>query len=101
MYVKTLSLFLSITLRSSFPVVLILCFAKVWSSVYRYEQGNSSSLMATVNKEEIKKQLRRLLNVIDKMNDYLQGDEELALKPAAVRNLDLFSLYYYNKMLII
>ena len=71
----------------------------VTSSVYRYEQGNSSSLMATVNKEEIKKQLRCLLNVIDKMNDYLQGDEELALKPAAVRNLDLFSLYYYNKML--
>ena len=71
----------------------------VTSSVYRYEQGNSNSLQTTVNKEKIKKQLRCLLNVIDKMNNYIQSSEEPVLKPAAVRNLDVFSVHYYNKML--
>ena len=71
----------------------------VTSSIYRYEQGNSNSLQTTENKEKIKKQLRCLLNVIEKMNNYIQSSEEPVLKPVAVRNLDIFSVYYYNKML--
>lgn len=70
----------------------------VTSNIYRYEQGNVNSLLSTVDKESVKKQLKWLMYMIEKMNKYLKdGDGDL--EPAAVRNLNMFSVHYYNKML--
>ena len=70
----------------------------VSSNVYRYEQGNPTSLLTTIDKEKVKQQLRWLLFVVEKMENYLhEGDGELA--SAAQRNINTFSMHYYNKML--
>lgn len=70
----------------------------VSSNVYRYEQGNPTSILTTIDKEKVKVQLKWLLFVMDKMENYLQeGDGDLEL--AAQRNINIFSMHYYNKML--
>lgn len=70
----------------------------VSSNLYRYEQGNSHSLMKTTNTAAITKQLKRLLLVMKKMDIYLhEGNGDLV--PAAQRNYNTFGVQYYNKML--
>ena len=70
----------------------------VTSNIYRYEQGNSNSLLTMADKEKVKEQLSCLLYVVKKMNNYIrQGDGKIA--NAAIRNLNTFLKAYYNKIL--
>lgn len=70
----------------------------VTSNIYRYEQGNLNSSLTMVDKEQVRGQLKCLLYVITKMNNYLQkSDDKIA--NAARRNLNTFLKAYYNKML--
>ena len=70
----------------------------VTSTIYRYEQGNPTSLLTTNDKEKILHQLKWLLFVVDKMNNYLQEDNGV-IANAAKRNINTFLKAYYNKML--
>ena len=70
----------------------------VTSSIYRYEQGNANSILSDTNTEKVKRQLRWLLPVIEKMNCYLQQSDGI-LVPAAKRGVNMYLRYYYNKML--
>ena len=70
----------------------------VTSNIYRYEQGNPTSLLTTNDKEKILHQLKWLLFVVDKMNNYLQEDNGV-IANAAKRNINTFLKAYYNKML--
>ena len=70
----------------------------VTSKIYRYEQGNANSLLATSQKEKVQGQLKELINILGKTNRYLQnGDEKMA--SAAQRGINVYLRYYYNKML--
>ena len=70
----------------------------VTSNIYRYEQGNVNSLVTTVNKKKVLKQLKDLIQLIEKMNRYLQ-EEDGKMEPAAMRDINVYLRYYYNKML--
>ncbi|MBQ7142727.1 MAG: glycosyltransferase [Bacteroidaceae bacterium] len=70
----------------------------VTSKVYRYEQGNANSILSDTNTEKVKRQLRWLRPIIEKMNRYLEQGGGTLL-PAAKRNVNMYLRYYYNKML--
>lgn len=70
----------------------------VTSQIYRYEQGNPYSTLSNINKEKVKKQLKWLLPIIEKLNLYLkEGEGTLTL--AARRDINSCLRHYYNKML--
>ena len=70
----------------------------VTSKVYCYEQGNAHSSLSDTNTEKVKRQLRGLLPLIEKMNRYLEQGDGILL-PAVKRNVNTYLRYYYNKML--
>ena len=70
----------------------------VTSSIYRYEQGNANSILSDTDTEKVKRQLRWLLPIIEKMNRYLEQGDGILI-PAAKRGVNMYLRYYYNKML--
>lgn len=70
----------------------------VSSNIYRYEQGNLNSLLTMAEKEKVKTQMKWLLYVIKKMDNYLHGDDD-KIAITAKRNINMFLKAYYNKML--
>lgn len=70
----------------------------VTSSIYRYEQGNANSILSDTDKEKVKRQLRWLRPIIEKMNRYLQQGDGILI-PVAKRNVNMYLRCYYNKML--
>ena len=70
----------------------------VTSNIYRYEQGNINSLLTSVEKEAVKNQLKLFLPMIEKMDQYLQEDND-KMAPAIRRIVNSYLRTYYNKML--
>lgn len=70
----------------------------VTCKIYRYEQGNSNSLLTMVDKKKVLGQMDVLLQIVEKMNNYLQQGEG-RLAPAARRCIDNYLRTFYNKML--
>lgn len=70
----------------------------VSSSVYRYENGNSSSIQTISKKEIVLVQLNDIIYNIGLMRKYIESGN-MDLRPAACRTIDNFINVYYNKLL--
>ncbi len=70
----------------------------VTSNIYRYEQGNSNSLISTTNRERVRWQLRTILSIIAPLNRYVEAGHGIVL-PAASHMCNVFLHTYCNKML--
>ena len=68
----------------------------VSSNIIRYEQGNASSIIHTVNKERVLKEFKDLQYLINLMNHNLEEVPELA--PAIGLNLKRYYITYSKKL---
>ena len=66
--------------------------------IYRYEQGNETSIQRTANKKSILVHLEQLFDNITIMTDYLQAGNTV-IAPAAKRNINNFLNVYHRKIL--
>ena len=73
---------------------------QVSSNIYRYERNNINSVQETKRKDLVLRQMRVLLEEVDLMQTYLQGDH-LALVPAAHHFTYLFLDTFYKKILCV